>query len=78
MDQAPQGIVSRPGLVSRRKRLRVSGSEHWTAPGLLYRDFDLDEAGDTGDHAIQAAALDSDAHELSFSEGLQHATSSVA
>jgi hypothetical protein len=78
MDQAPQGIVSRPGLVSRRQRLRVGGSEHRTASGLLHRDFDLDETGDMGDHAVQAAALDGDAHELSFSEGLQHPASSLA
>ena len=48
------------------------GSEHRTAPGLLHGDFDLYEAGDVGDHAIQAATLGGDAHELSFSEGLQH------
>jgi len=77
MDQAPQRVVSRPGLVSRRQRLRVSGSEHRTAFSLLHGDFDLHEAGDMGDHAIQRAALDGDAHELSFSEGLQHPAPSL-
>jgi hypothetical protein len=50
----------------------VDGSEHRTASGLLHGDFDLYEAGDVRDHAIQTAVLGGDAHQLSFSEGLQH------
>lgn len=77
MDQATQRVVSRPGLVSRRQAFRVDGSEHRTASRLYHGDFDLYEAGDVGDHAIHAAALSGDAHELSFSESLQHAAPSL-
>jgi hypothetical protein len=72
MDQATQRVVGRPGLVSRRQRLRVRGPEHRTAAGLLDGDLDLDEAGDVGDHAVQITALGGDGHELSLSKGLEH------
>jgi hypothetical protein len=72
MDQAAQRVVSRSWLVSRRQSLRVGGSEHRTASGLLNRDFHLYERVDMGDHPIQVATVGGDAHKLSFSEGLQH------
>ena len=55
----------------------MSGSEHRTASSLLHGDLDLHEASDTSDHAIQRAAIDGDAHQLSFSEGLEHPAPSL-
>jgi hypothetical protein len=72
MDQGPQRVVGRPGLVSRRQGLRVNRSEHRAVSVLVHGDFDLHEAGDAGDHAVEIAAFSGDAHELSLSEGLQH------
>jgi hypothetical protein len=75
MDQATQRLVTGPGLVSRHHELRVHGSKHRIASGLLHGDLDLDQACDVDDHAISVAVVGRDAHELSLSEGLQHAGS---